>query len=264
MNTSTNKRIKASDTKSVSKTLAILSNFDETTPMQKTSDIASRLNMSISTASRHLNTMLDWGFLERDDSTGYYSPGYETIALAGTALLNNDAYRYAYPELQRLSYRYVVHSHMAVQRGVEIVHLISSSCENTMDLFIPMGHRQPMYCSAMGRAILAYLAEDKAMEILKKSELNKMASETKIDIEDIKQELINTRQKGYCVLLNELSESKASLAAPIFNRQRFPVAAISVSISAQGMRHPQRERELAKAIKGAAGRISGKLGYFPL
>lgn len=264
MNTSIDKHIKSSDTKSVSKTLAILSSFDERTPIQKTSDIASKLNMSISTASRHLNTMLDWGFLERDQSTGYYSPGYETIALAGTALMNNDVYRYAYPELQRLSYRYTVHSHMAVQKDVEIVHLISSSCENTMDLFIPMGHRQPMYCSAMGRAILAYLPDDKATKILRKSELNKLASETKIDIEEIKQELISIRQKGYCVLINELAERKASLAAPIFSRQRVPVAAASVSMSASGMRHPQRERELAKAIKAAASRISGKLGYFPL
>jgi DNA-binding IclR family transcriptional regulator len=264
VNTPANKHIKASDTKSVSKTLEILSNYDETNPMLKTSDIASKLNMNISTASRHLNTMLDWGFLKRDDSTGYYSPGYEIISLAGIALLNNDVYRYSNPELQRLSYRYTVHSHMAVQRGVEIVHLISSSCENTMDLFIPMGHKQPMYCSAMGRAILAYLPEDNAMEILMKSKFSKLATETKIDIEDIKQELIKTRQKGYCVLINELVQNKASLAAPIFNRQRFPVAAISVSTSAHGMRNPQRERELAKAVKGAADRISGKLGYFPL
>ena len=58
---------KASDAKSVSKTLAILSTFDERTPMQRTSDIAARLGMNISTVSRHLNTLLDWGFLRRDD-----------------------------------------------------------------------------------------------------------------------------------------------------------------------------------------------------
>ena len=60
---------KASDAKSVSKTLAILSTFDERTPMQRTSDIAARLGMNISTVSRHLNTLLDWGFLRRDDET---------------------------------------------------------------------------------------------------------------------------------------------------------------------------------------------------
>ena len=50
---------KISNAKSVSKTFAILSTFDENTPMQRTSDIAAKLNMNISTVSRHLNTMLD-------------------------------------------------------------------------------------------------------------------------------------------------------------------------------------------------------------
>ena len=77
---------KGSNAKSVSKTLEILSTFNELAPEQRTSDIANKLHMNISTVSRHLNTMLDWNFLERDDSTGYYSLGLEIVALAGAAL----------------------------------------------------------------------------------------------------------------------------------------------------------------------------------
>ena len=97
---------RASDAKSVSKTLAILSTFDERTPMQRTSDIAARLGMNISTVSRHLNTLLDWGFLRRDDETGCYYPGTQIISLAGAALQDSDVYRYSFPELQLLSFRY--------------------------------------------------------------------------------------------------------------------------------------------------------------
>ena len=108
---------KAYDAKSVSKTLAILSTFDERTPMQRTSDIAARLGMNISTVSRHLNTLLDWGFLRRDDETGCYYPGTQIISLAGAALQDSDVYRYSFPELQLLSFRYGVHSHMSIQDG---------------------------------------------------------------------------------------------------------------------------------------------------
>lgn len=65
--------------------------------------------------------MLDWGYLQRDDATGFYSLGLEIVALAGAALQNSSIYRFAYPELQRLSYKYGVHSHMSVPRGVEVV-----------------------------------------------------------------------------------------------------------------------------------------------
>ena len=249
-------RHKASKTKSVSKTLAILSTFDETTPMQRTSDIAMKLDMNIS-------TMLDWGFLERDDSTGFYYPGLEIVALAGAALQNNDVFRHAFPELQRLSYKYGVHGHMGIPRKTEVAHLISSSSERTMELFIPMGHRQPMYCCAMGRALLAYMPYAKAQDILKNSDLQKRTPETKVDLWEISQELIHTKQKGYCLLLNELTEGKGSIAAPVFNRERLPIAAVSVSASAHSISQPQRERELAKAVMAVAGKISGKLGYYP-
>lgn len=68
-----------SGNKSVSKTLAILSLFSEGERMLRTSEIAERLQMNISTVSRHLNTLLDGGFLQRDDATGYYYPGMEII-----------------------------------------------------------------------------------------------------------------------------------------------------------------------------------------
>ena len=47
------------------------------------------------------------------------------------------------------------------------------------------------------------------------------------------------------------------------DRDRNPVAAISVSTSANALSQPQREAELKKAIKITASRISGRLGYYP-
>jgi len=254
---------KASNTKSVSKTLAILGTFSEATPMQRTSDIAAKLQMNVSTVSRHLNTLLDWGFLERDSSTGFYYPGLGIVALAGISLQNNDIFRYAFPKLQQLSQKYGVHGHMSVPRKLDVVHLISSVCESTTEQLFPMGHCNPMYCCAMGRAILAYMPADKAQEILKNSELQKYTAETKIDLREINQELVRTRQRGYCILFNELNEGMASLAAPIFDRNRLPVAAISISTTPDVLSQPERERELAKAVMTAAGKISGKLGYYP-
>ena len=111
--------------------------------------------------------------------------------------------------------------------------------------------------------MLAYMPQAEVQRVLKASELQKLTPETKVDLQEINQELIQTRQKGYCILFDELAENKSSLAAPIFDRNRNPVAAISVSASAHRLGQPQREREMAKAVMTAAGRISGKLGYYP-
>lgn len=254
---------KSTNTKSVSKTLAILSTFNEAAPMQRTSDIAMKLHMNISTVSRHLNTLLDMGFLERDDVTGYYYLGMEIIALAGAALQNNAVFRHAYPELHQISYKFGVHSHMGVLRNQDIVHLISVGCKSSMELIIPMGHCHPVYCSAMGRAMLAYMPREKVLDILDNCDLVQYTSATKTEKKDILQELMRTRQKGYCIVLDELGECIGSIAAPVFDRTRNAVAAVSVSASSYSLGQPERERELAKAVMTIASTISGKLGYYP-
>lgn len=126
-----------------------------------------------------------------------------------------------------------------------------------------MGNKQPMYCSAMGRAMLAFMPLAKAQDILKNSVLEKRTVDTKVDPAEIIRELEKIRKARYCILINELYENKASLAAPIFDRYGNPIAAISVSTSKSSLSQPQRERELAKVIKVASGRISNQLGYYP-
>ncbi len=257
------KKHRDSNTKSISKSLAILDSFQGVTTMQRTSDIAQKLGMNVSTASRHLNTMLDWGFLERDENTGFYYPGLKIISLAGVALQNNEVYRHCYPELQAISDEYNIHSHMGIPKGNDIVHMINNSSEQTRELMIPMGHTYPMYCSAMGRSILAYLPPNKIQDILKTSNLVMHASETKVNIEDILQTLEHVRKRGYCLILNELTERKASIAAPIYDRDRNPVASISVSASVRRLSIDEEVIELSRAITNAARRVSGKLGYYP-
>lgn len=185
------------------------------------------------------------------------------MAIAGVCLQSKECYRYAYPELQKLSFKYSVHGHMGGPRKTDIVHLISSCCEQTMDLLIPMGHRHPMFCSAMGRAILAYLPAAKSQEILKQSNIYKYSVYTKTEKDEIQEELLKTRKNGYCLLMNELVEGKGSIAAPIFDRNRRPVAAISISAGAGRLSNEQQVKELAKGVTGAAARISSKMGYYP-
>ncbi len=253
----------SSKNQSVSKTLAILSTFSEAAPMQRTSDIAAKLGMNVSTVSRHLNTLLDSGFLSRDDATGYYYPGLQILSLAGITLQNSDIYRHSVPELQQLAQTNKVYAHMSMPNGTDIVHLICSCGKNTNELLIPMGHRHPMYCSAMGRAILAYLPQDRVMHILNNSSMEKHTLDTLTTIPEIQKELVRTRNQGYCVLTNELSNGVASIAAPIFNRAREPVAAISISTSLWRLNQPNSEQELAKSVIICANKISGRLGYYP-
>ena len=246
---------------SIGKAFAILSIFTENSPSLRTSDIANKLGLTVSTVSRQLSTMLDFGFVERDDITGFYSPGPAIIGLAGLTLQNNDLYRHGAAEIQLFAHEHNVHCHLGMPHKKEIIHLVNSCSKNTMDLLIPMGHTHPMYCSAMGRAILAYTPIDKVQQILKNSSLVKYTPETKTDFLDISHEIVLSNQRGYCLMLDELIMNKGALAAPIFDRNRNPIGAISISAGSSFLK--SKETDLSKALLVTASRISGKLGYFP-
>lgn len=245
------------------KALAILSSFLSDPSGKRTTDVAAELQMNISTVSRHLNTLLDLGFLDREPSTGFYVPGQNILALAGMSLQNIPAYRYAMPELQLISNQHAIHGYMSVPKATEIVYLISSYYKSAMDLYIPLGYKHPMYCSAMGRVYLAHMRNDEAKQIIKNSDLVNYTSETKTNIEEIWKKILETRKNGYCILVNELVESKASIAVPIFDSNRKVVASISVSENSEQLNQGSRRNELIKALVNAATKISGQLGYTP-
>ena len=249
-------------TRSISKTLSILASFTAATPQQRTTDIAARLGLSVSTVSRHLGTLQDWGFLERDDVSGYYRPGARILTLAGIALQNNPVYRHAFPEMWALTSALDVNGHIAVPQGTSIMHLISLGSANSPEL-VPMGYLQPMYCTAIGRAILAYLPQAKVQEILRKTELTKRTEATKTDPEEILEELRKVRRKGYCLLVDELNYGRSSLAVPVFDQQGTPVAGVSVCTSTYRLSDPAAEEEFSHAVKKVGGKVSGILGHYP-
>ncbi len=220
--------ISSSNTKSISKALAILSTFDNYSPYQRLSDISAKLGLNTSTVSRHLSTMLDCGFLERDNDTGYYHLGVQVISLAGVALHSYEVYRHAYPVLQDLSHKLGLHCYLGIPRKNEVVHLLSIGEEHTIELLTPVGYHHPMYCSGMGRAILAHIPQEEATEILRADTSMVYAPDTKTNITEIERELKKISRYGYSVIVNELTAGKASIAAPIFGKRREVVAAISM------------------------------------
>lgn len=251
------------NTKSISKALSILKTFTDDSPRQRVSDVASKLGLSVSTVSRHLSTMLDLGFVERNDETGYYSLGIELITLAGIALHTSDVYRHAYPEVHRLALETDLHCFLGIPFKKEIIHLISFGPEDTVDLFTPIGHHHPMFCSAIGKAMLAFMPLKEASAILKDQPLKRYAPDTIVDMNEIEKSLRKIRSQGYATISNELTAGKASIAAPIRDRNRIIVGAISISGSISQLDLAHREKELAQRVMLAADRISGKLGFFP-
>lgn len=251
------------NTQSVQRALMILNTFTEHCPTQRVSDIARKLHLTPSTVSRHLSTLLDAGLVERDPESSCYRLGIQILTLSGVLLHSNALYRNAYPKLQKLSSRTGLHCFLGIPYHEEVIHLASVGEENTGELFTPVGYRHPLFCSAMGKAIIAYMEERERDAILAKSNLVKYTPYTVTDLVKLKKSFEDIRLRGYAPIIEELTIGKSSLAAPIFDHKRQPIGAISVSGSVDRVNLRENERKLAKIVMDTAGEISGKMGYFP-
>lgn len=255
--------MKSNSTQSIYRALSILNTFTDNTPFQKEKDIVQKTGLSQSTVSRHLNTMLDMGFIERDNYTGLYHLGIQIVVLYGVYAHSSDLYRLAYPQLQQLSFDTKLHTFLGVPKGNQIVHMASVGAESSSELFTPTGYAHPMYACAMGRAVMAYMDNESISKLLDKEKLEQYTLETITDAKKLRQELKKVAFQGYCLLKEELTIGKSSLAAPVYDKTRKIIGAISVSGNTIDMDLDKTEKELAHKVMSVAGKISGKLGYFP-
>ena len=85
-------------TLSLCKAFDILSCFTPETPALRVTDITKRVDMTQSNVSRLVATMTAYGYLEKDEDSGYYQLGKQIITLSSIAL-NHSELRKQAPDL---------------------------------------------------------------------------------------------------------------------------------------------------------------------
>ena len=151
-------------------------------------------------------------------------------------------------------------SHLVVREGSEIVYIDKVEANNTIMMASTIGKRSPMYCTSVGKAILAHLPEKKVKEIWDNSKIVKYTDYTITDFEELKTELEDIRQKGYAVDNEENEIGVRCIGVPIFNRHGKVEAAISISGPAIRVTESKISNFSIK-VMNTASLISRELGF---
>jgi DNA-binding IclR family transcriptional regulator len=114
----------------------------------------------------------------------------------------------------------------------------------------------------VGKAILAFLPEERVAEILRRVRFERFTHRTITTAEALRVEIEKTRRRGYAVDDEELEEGLRCIAVPVLDAQRIPVAAVSVSgpsfrVTAQKL--PSIANHLLQCVRG----ISADMGFVP-
>lgn len=123
------------------------------------SEIAERMDLSKSTTYGLVNTLTAFGYLEQTENKKYRL-GLKLFELGNLVQSRMDVRMEARPYCQLLADKYRTTVHLATHSEGEIIYIDKVDNNSSVVVYSQIGKRAPMYCTGVGKAILAFLPEE--------------------------------------------------------------------------------------------------------
>src|SRR5208337_2955367 len=178
------------------------------------------------------------------------------------ALGQLDIRQVSLPYLQELNRQTRETIHLTVRHGLSAVYVEKLDSPEPLRIHSRIGAAVPLYCTAVGKIMLAHMADPERERVLPQLRLRRLTPNTVGSLQELQAELYRVRKNGYACDLEENELHIRCIAAPIWDHAGGVHARLS--ITAPAVRMPaSRLRQLAPLIQEAGLRISRQLGYQP-
>ncbi len=215
-------------------------------------EISEKTGIPASTAFRMLKFLADRGYLR--SAGGRYSLGPGLVRLGVLAQEQNPLRILAHPYLASLSEQTMETVHLAALRGTEVCYFDKVEGRRSVHMGSLVGNTSPLYCTGVGKAILAFLPRNERSALLDRIRLKPFTPGTIRTRAALEKELETIRRRGYAVDDCEHELGVYCVAAPVLDNAGNAAAGISISGSALYLR--KKRTELAGLVCAAAGMIS--------
>ena len=243
----------------ISRSIQLLRCFDDE-PELGISELAQRLGLAKSTVYGIVSTLELHNFLEQDSRTGRYRLGIEIFRL-GTKV-KSDLLNLARPYMEKLVSDFSETVHLVVPDQCSILYIHKIESPHSMRICSRVGERLPLYCTAVGKALLAQMGETEQAAVIRATSFHPFTPYTIQDAAVLTRQLAQIKAAGFAVDREELEIGLTCVAAPIFDGDGKPSAAISVAGPTMRMTNLTIET-IARGLLGVTREISGRIGYLP-
>jgi DNA-binding IclR family transcriptional regulator len=244
---------------SVQRAIDIINLFDRNTAELGVTDIARALDLPKSTAAGIIFTLEQNDFLEQNAETRKYRLGSKLAERAGVFLAQFDLREIATPVLEDLRNECNESVNLAIRDGDYVVYIERMHGDNMLGMRSEIGKRERIHSTALGKAILSCLPSQELNEFINQYDFVHVTPRTITDPGAFFDALAETAQRGFALDDQENELGGRCVAAPIFDYQHRPVAAISLSVPIQ--RFPEEKiPDYGARVREAARQISQRLG----
>lgn len=185
------------------------------------------------TLYRLIQNLVSIGALLYDDERQTYGVGLRLVGLAHSAWKQSSLAPIARPAVDALSALSGETVHLAQLDGGQVLYVDKRNASQPIEMFSQAGKVGPAYCTGVGKAMLAFLDEDRLEGVLRKQAFFRYTPNTLTSVNALRAELKVIRSEGVSYDREEHEPGIICIAAPILSRQKRPLGALSVTTSLQ-------------------------------
>jgi DNA-binding IclR family transcriptional regulator len=243
---------------SLDRAVAVLEMLGESDTALSLAEVCQRLRLHKSTAHRSLMVLERSALIERTPENRYRL-GLKLYELGNRAVEQVDLRTRVHPFFRRLAAQVGETVHLSVLQKTSIVYLDKVEPNRRVCVSSKTGTSNPVYCTSMGKAMLAFQPPEVIEEIVSKIRFVRYTSKTLTSREALLKALERVRRRGYAIDDQEIEVGVRCIGAPIFDEKRRAIAAVSVSGPASRITAPTMP-EIAEHLLRCCRDISVSLG----
>lgn len=223
-------------------------------------DVANQFDIPTSTAHIHLKTMYEAGYLHRS-SDASYRLSLRFLEHGAVVRRRFEIYGGAHQEVRSIANETGEVASLGVEEDGKRVLLYKSEGGDAVYDDAVTGEFTHLHWVSLGKAILAYLPEDRVKEIVENHGLPGATEHTITDVDELHRELEQVREDGYAVEDEEHRENIRAVSVPI-RREGEPLGAISVSGPKSRFDDTRIEEDLVETLQDRANVIELRLKHY--
>jgi len=203
--------------KSLEKGLNILTLFNRDVPVLTQSEIAKILGLNMTTTYRYINTLVELGYLEKNAKTKEIRPALLSLALCTNLMRATDHLKMIKEVVDRVHRENNISIDVAFVLDDALVRIYHREAEETLTYRLPDVSKNCLHNTALGKAYLSSLPEERLVEKVTPMVLVERTKSTITDKDRLLSEIQVTRARQFSMCTEEYLPGLLAIGAPLYD-----------------------------------------------
>lgn len=234
---------------SVARALSIIDEISANRTM-RAQEIASSLGLNLTTAVHLLNTLTDCGYLNKH-GRAYSLSTEKVLSLYSQIEADVRPSPAVLSALHQVTEQTGESGYASCWIGDDVMIIAVAEGNHAIRVAaLQIGRAGDIHARSSGKCLLAFAPRDQAERLLTNRTLNRRTANTIVDVDAMRAELAQIRDRGYAIDRGEYLDGVWGIAVPMYLGERHPQCALTLTMPAD--RFAANESACVKALLDAA------------